>query len=319
MTNVESFRRCSRYQTARPFGPFRPRCLLTLWLTVASVVIVPQGESRADQASAHYHKALALKRAGDTKRAIVELRAALQAREAYAAAHYSIGILYRKQGETQRSIFHLERATALDPKNGQAYYSLALAYFAARRKGDALIAMRTAAELLPKDARVASQLGVLMIRQDPFQAIKFLKRAMRLEPNDPEHQHQLGLAYRKATSRLTGDANETKRRKYLRIAEKHMLAAAVRKPTAGLHFDLGVVYRRLGERKEAIRHYERAIALDNKFAAAYWDVAHIYTMEKRYNEAIGAYETYRKLSGATSGDAKIAQKRIRELKKRKQQ
>ena len=287
-------------------------------LAVLLAVALAPVAAVADKASAHYHQAMAYKRDGKLPEAIRELEAALQERHDYAAARYSIGILYRKRGAYRKAIYHLEEGIKLEPKNGKMHYSLGLAYWALgtkEYKQRALTALQRAAELQPKDPKVLGQVGVLMIRRDPERAIQLLTKVVRMK-RSPNHIHQLGLAYRKATTKMTGAANEKRRAQYLKKAEKYLLWALSLKQTANLHFDLGALYRRMENTTKAIRHYEAAVKAKPDFAAAWWDLGHMYTRGKRPDEAIDAYQNYVRLKG-TSPDAKIARKRIQDLKKRK--
>jgi tetratricopeptide (TPR) repeat protein len=254
----------------------------------------------ADEASTYYHQAMAYKKSGKIEDAIKALKQAIGAREDYAAAHFSIGILYRQRKDNEKAIRHLERATQIDGKNSQAYYSLGLAYHQAGRADDSEKALRTAAKLAPKDDQVQSALGTMLIRKDAKQAIPFLLAAVNAKPADAGYNHSLGLAYRKA--------NDNKK------AEQYLVKSASLKEDATTSFDLGVLYRRMDKKAKAIQHYEDAIRLDPKLAAAYWDVAHLYTQEKREDDAIGAYEKYLELTRGKSKDAEIAKKRIKELK-----
>lgn len=267
---------------------------------LALAILLP-GAALADQASAHYHKALALKRQGKVDQAIGELKKALEQREDYAAAHYSIGVLYRQKNEHSKALFHLEKAVRSEPKNAQAHYSLGLAYFQAGRKGDALLSLKRAAELDPKNHQIQHQVGVLLIRSNPKGAIPYLEAAVKAKPDEPDYLHQLGLAYRRAGN--------------LKRAEGYMLQAAAKKEDAKIEFDLGVLYRRMTKPFKAIERYEKAIRLDPKLAPAYWDVAHMYSQAKRPDDAVKAFESYLRLRG-DGKDADIARKRIKELKRK---
>ena len=175
-------------------------------ITLVVIVVLGVAQSAAaDKASTYYHKAMAHKQAGDRAAAIGALKSALQHRDGYAAAHRSLGILYRQAGDQNKAIFHLERATELEPKAADGHYSLGLAYHRAGHKQKALTALEKAAKLKPNDQRIVAQLGVMLIRVNPERAIPYLKRAVKLEPQSRDNLHQLGLAYRKAAGRLTGD------------------------------------------------------------------------------------------------------------------
>jgi tetratricopeptide (TPR) repeat protein len=271
-------------------------------LLVLGVLLIA-APALGDEAATYYHQAMAYKKSGKIEDAIKALKQAIAAREDYAAAHFSIGILYRQRKDNDKAIQHLERATRIDGKNAQAFYSLGLAYHQAGRADDGEKALRTAAKLAPKDDQIQSALGTLLIRKDPKQAIPYLQAAVNAKPTDAGYNHSLGLAYRKA--------NDNKK------AEQYLLKSASLKEDATTSFDLGVLYRRMEKKEKAVQHYEDAIRLDPKLAAAYWDVAHIYGQLKREDDAIRSYEKYLELTRGKSKDAEIAKKRIKELKAQK--
>jgi tetratricopeptide (TPR) repeat protein len=271
-------------------------------LIVAASAMLLAPAAQADEASTYYHKAMAYKKVGKIEEAIRELKAALTKRESYAAVHFSLGVLYRQQKKNDLAIQHLERATKLEPKAAQNHYSLGLAYNQAGREDDAVKSLTAAAALAPKDDLIQSSLGTLLIRKDPKKALPYLQAAVTAKPNDAGYLHYLGLAYRKANNN--------------KLALQYLMKSAERKEDATTEFDLGVLYRRMGKQQQAVEHYQTAIRLDPKMAAAYWDVAHMYSQLKREDDAIAAYEKYIKLTGGKSKDVEIARKRVKELKRK---
>ncbi|PID38010.1 MAG: hypothetical protein CSA65_04500 [Proteobacteria bacterium] len=289
--------------------------VIAVALALAATMLL--SSARADRASSYYHQALALKKQRKYKAAIAKLRDALRERDDYAAAHRSLGILYRKLKKNNKAIHHLERATKLSSSSGQAFYSLGLAYYAAGYHKKALAALEKAAALSPKNAQLIATLGSLMMRSDPERALAHLKKAITLDSRNANHYHQLGLAYRRAAVRALRQKDKSKYDQHLKHAEKQMLVSLrMKESNAGLHFDLGALYRRLSKRDKAIRHYQRAVALKPTLAAAWWDLGHMLKMAKRYSDAIRALQKYVQLRAGT-GSARIAEKRIQELKAKK--
>ena len=76
----------------------------TLLIGISLLSLFAGGLARADRASTHYHKAMALKRQGKIDEAIAAMRQALEARNDYAAAHRSIGVLYRQRKQYGPSV-----------------------------------------------------------------------------------------------------------------------------------------------------------------------------------------------------------------------
>lgn len=268
----------------------------------------------ADRATSHYHKAIALKRQGKYDAAIQELKAALAGRSDYAAAHRSIGILYRKKGDYTRAVTHLKKAAELEPKSADVHYSLGLALYRAGKKTEAMAALSKAAKLEPKDARLLGQLGIMLIRRNPGRAIYYLEKAVRLKPQSGKYLHQLGVAHRKAAAFAGRAHRESDRKKHLHQAEKYLVRASALEDTAGLHFDMGVLYRSLADPRKAIAHYEKAVKRKPTMAPAWWDLALMYRKLERDADAVKAYRKFIALrSGSKS--AKIAKDRIEALQK----
>ncbi|MFH1129925.1 MAG: tetratricopeptide repeat protein [Pseudomonadota bacterium] len=276
-------------------------------------ILFAVGLAQADVAAVHYHKALALKNQKKTDLAILELKKALANREDYAAAHLSLGILYRQQKEYSKAIFHLEKAADLEPKSAEAHLSLGKAYHYVGRKEEALVSLEKALKLDPNDLHIRYTLGVMFLGKDPTKAIEYLHAVVKAKPTEADFNHQLGLAYRKATNQLTGPKNKDKRTEFLKEAEKYLLKAAAVKEDAGLEFDLGVLFRRTERASLAIEHYENAVRLDPRMAAAFWDLGILYSQAKEYGNAIRCYENYEKLTG---GKDNIAKKRLEELREK---
>lgn len=260
---------------------------------------------------------MAYKQRGQQAKAIAKLKAAIVERDDYAQAHLSLGILYRQLTKTNKAIHHLERAAKLQPSSGQALYSLGIAYNQAGRRKEALAALEKAAAVAPKNAQLVAALGALLRRSDPERALRYLQQATKLKPNEAEHWHQLGVGHRQAAVQALKQKNKALYAQHMKDAEKNLLVSLrMKEGNARLHFDLGVLYRRLGQRNKAIRHYERAVALDPKLASAYWELGHVYKQNKQPEEAVQAFQKYIDLRGGSSS-AGIAKKRIEEIKGKK--
>jgi protein O-GlcNAc transferase len=277
------------------------RAVTAILLTVSLLLALP-GPAEADLAATRYHKAMALKKLGKIDEAIKELRLALADRPNYVAVLHSLGMLLRQKGEFDESIRLLEQAVKLEPKNGQILYSLGIAYHKGKRVDDAIRIMTTAATLSPKDDLIQYQLGAMLVKKEPKKAIPYLEAAVKAKPEEPDYVAHLGLAYRRVDN--------------LKLAEQYLVKAAGLRDNPLVEFDLGVLYRKLKKVELAIEHYEKAIQLDPKMAPAHWDLGHMYTLAKRPDDAVKAFQAYVKLKG-DSADVEVAKQRIKELKGKK--
>ena len=273
------------------------RPLIPLFAFALSILLA--APALAGPASDHYTRGLALKKAGKLDEAIAAMNRALEIRADYAAVHQSIGVCYRKKKDYASAEKHLKQAVKLEPRWANAYYSLGLVLFHLNKKDEAIAAMEKAAELDPKDPLPPEQLGVLYGRKDPKKAVLWLNKACQLKPNDARIRHKLGIAHRRA-----GQFKE---------AEAALLLAASNSMTAGLAFDLGVMFRRKKEHRKAVIYYKKAIKMDPKMADAPWDLGHVYEVLKEKDNAVKAYEAFLKLKSVGS-QADKARERLELLK-----
>ena len=87
----------------------------------------------------HYQAARAALMGGNTDRADLELKLALQDNPLDAASHFLLGCLLEQRGENDQAIVGFQRALALDPTNPEALYNLGTMLL---RRGEAVPASR---------------------------------------------------------------------------------------------------------------------------------------------------------------------------------
>jgi len=109
------------------------RRVLRLCLAVLALLILAAGlepataldqPSKPQPPNTHYQTALADLRGGDTDKAALEVKLALQENPLDAASHFLLGCLLERKGERDQAIVAYQRAVALDPTNPDALYNL---------------------------------------------------------------------------------------------------------------------------------------------------------------------------------------------------
>jgi len=159
-----------------------------------------------------------------------------------------IGFLSQVRGETKTARSAYERAIELDPARLSDYYAL---------------------------------VSVCRIQRDPAAALLYLRRAVRLDPNDPLLYEEMASVYSElGLPRKADDAREEARRTLeaeqlytqavrARIedrksdAEQLLRASAQANPRlAKAWTDLGEVLRESGRRDEALQEFRRALAVE---------------------------------------------------------
>ena len=169
----------------------------------------------------------------------------VDALEAMALQHLEQGRALLDSNDLNGAIAELSQAASANPKLGEASTLLGVAYW---RKGLRDLAERSfenAVRLNKDDAQSLNNLGFLLYEnQDYEKATKYLKRAAKLSPNDPRIWNNLGLA-------------QSERGKFDDAYESFARAQGEFKG----HLNVAARLERRGDTKKAIKHLEKAVAL----------------------------------------------------------
>ncbi len=169
----------------------------------------------------------------------------VDALEAMALQHLERGRALLDGNDLNGAIAELSQAASANPKLSEASTLLGVAYW---RKGLRDLAERSfenAVRLNKDDAQNLNNLGFLLYEnQDYEKATKYLKRAAKLSPNDPRIWNNLGLA-------------QSERGKFDDAYESFARAQGEFKG----HLNVAARLERRGDTKKAIKHLEKAVAL----------------------------------------------------------
>ncbi len=219
-----------------------------------------------------------------------------------------LGSAYLEAGRTDEAIASFERAVELDPQLYEPQRNLAVALAIAGRKEEASEAFRIARQMQPRDisvvrrlepaaswrlaastrrwrcsrrrapgrpnaAPVESQMGLVRLRRGENEAaLEALRKAVSLEPDDPENHNRLALGLSRVRE---GDCG-------LEAIEK----ALELKPDAPHLLDsLGTVRLARGETEEAIAAYRRAVELDQGHAVYRFNLSVALARDGKIREA----------------------------------
>lgn len=198
-------------------------------------------------------------------------------------AHNNLGLLMLDRGDVHNAISSFETAHRLNPEAGEIMVNLAGAYQATGRPSDALRLYERGLPKTAPDASAEHAFGVLLQSAGrTLEASRHLERAVELAPGNVAARLDLATALAKLGQ--WGRVQEESRavldidRDNLR-AKQLLGDALVRNGAAGdaiavlsaaieqsrdnpdLHLSLGNAYAATGRFPEAIRHFERALAL----------------------------------------------------------
>jgi Flp pilus assembly protein TadD len=119
-------------------------------------------QARPDNARAHYNLAETYRREGDLPAAILELRAALAAHEAYPDAHSNLAGALLTKGDLSAAVRHLQRAAALAPEDSRVHVNYATALGLSGRTAAAAHELQIALRLQPDSLDAHRRLAVAL-------------------------------------------------------------------------------------------------------------------------------------------------------------
>jgi len=153
----------------------------------------------------------------DDKNAMEEYRAAIALKPSVPNLHYSLGHLLWKNLQTAESRTEFEKELELNPRHVGTLHDLGDTY---------------------------------LLEHQPEKAVDYIKRALAVDPSDPDLHRDLGTGY-------------TELRDY-RKAESEFKIAVSGDHDGSVHYKLGRVYQALGEKDKANREFSISTAMNRE-------------------------------------------------------
>jgi tetratricopeptide (TPR) repeat protein len=181
-------------------------------------------------------------------------------------------------GNWKNSNVLFEQALQADGNNALAHNNLAVALRKQGRIGDAIAHYDTALRLKPDYPAAHHNLGLALMRVGQHdEAIGHFRQALNLKPD-------FGIAYKSLQTALA-----------VRLAMTQKIAdiqtALQRTPeNHELHYQLGNLYDRTGDRAKAIAHYHMAVKIRPDFSQALNNLAIGYAVNRDYDKALAALQ-----------------------------
>jgi tetratricopeptide (TPR) repeat protein len=265
---------------------------LSIALSAAILVLATPSPARADDAG-DLKAAAAAFQAADYKAVLEAVEKVPADSESAPKARYLAGEARLVLGDAEKAADDFRAVLERKPKALPAQVGLGRALTALGKTDEAQKALDAAVALDPKDASAKRAVGELRIKTGDLDgALKALDEAAKAAPNDPQ------TARAQVEARLRKDQGKEAQA----IAER--LAKALPKHPMG-PFLRALALEKEGKDDEAIKAYEAAIALDDKFLDAHKNLAILchtrnptYQDRVRTEKAMKHYERYFELGGA---------------------
>ena len=204
-------------------------------------------------ALARYNLALVLRRADRLPEALAELERLVKT-DPRSEAHYTMGIIYWHQGDMDRATNALRAAIAAEPKHADALFALGSVLKARRDWTGSTAALQRAVEIRPDPATYYTLSQVRQLAGDDAAARTYLDESERLRTRARlEHEALVwtSVGIQKAAS---GEL--------LAAVDNFRRATAIFEAYAPAHYQLGLVFERLGEHEASRSAFERARQLN---------------------------------------------------------
>jgi tetratricopeptide (TPR) repeat protein len=240
-------------------------------------------------AEAHYQMGLMFDKTGKSEEAKAAFQKAVALKPELGEAHIALGQAYEKDDKPSDAADEYERYLKIVPDNSAVLFYLGGLYYKVKNYVAAENVFLRARALNPKDGNALFWLGMVGEQQkdwrkaaryleeirlqeetplvltrlsyyysaqkDYGRALKYLKKASRLDAQNPMAHYLLGLAYM--------DAGK------LRPAEKSLLHALKLKPDMEeANFHLAILHDQQGKFEEAVREMEKIIKLNPRHTSA---------------------------------------------------
>ncbi|MHC4223569.1 MAG: tetratricopeptide repeat protein, partial [Planctomycetota bacterium] len=213
---------------------------------------------------------------GEHKRAVDNLREAIDLRPGYARAQLNLGLALRR-GEMGEGIVELKKAVDLNPGYALAYHHLGVAYRKKKEHEEAIKNYREACRLDPElDVAHFDLVEALIENEQVDEAVAFCLEVLKKQESAAWAHHNLGFAL-------------VYKKNYPAALACFRRAKQIDPGYARVYQDLGAALWHMGDLQGAIDAYTQAIALEPEEASAYYNRAVMYESKGDLNRAIAEY------------------------------
>jgi tetratricopeptide (TPR) repeat protein len=191
----------------------------------------------------------------------------------HAGAYYNRGVAYGNLGNYQQAIKDYNSAIELNPHHASAYNNRGVAYGNLGNYQQEIKDYNKAIELNPQHAGAYYNRGIAYYNLGNYQQeIKDYNKAIELNPQYAAAYYNRGVAY--------GNLGN-----YQQAIKDYNKAIELNPKDVNAYLFRGFAYIKLGNYQRAIKDYDKAIELNPKDEAAYYNMACLFSLQKKTAEA----------------------------------
>jgi tetratricopeptide (TPR) repeat protein len=246
-------------------------------------------QNKIEEAAKHYYAALQIKpdlpeahnnvgailaKQGRTEEAIQFYQNALRIRPHYALAHFNLAHTLVENGRIEEGIRHYYQAIQIKPEYAEAHNNLGGIYINSGETEKAIKHYIAALQFDPNMVEAYNNLGIALMREGKIEAaIKQFQQALQLKPGFimAENNLRRALAIQREIETEISQLKE-----FLKNNPDNV----------ELHFQLGNLYFRKGDQRQAKQQYKKALQLNKKFVPALNNLALVTAANQEYYKAL---------------------------------
>jgi len=235
----------------------------------------------------HFRLAVALRRTRKFDAAGAEMDRVAAVDKDYPGLSLERGVLFEESGDVEKAIEQFKSALAKAPDDPDLQLRVGSAYVAIDRPDDALPMLRKVLQKRPTSAEAHHYIGralMLKSRGDQVEALRYLKRAVDLDPNRAEFHVYLAWA-----------ANDSQPAQLELARDEIDKALALDKQNAEAYWQKGVLEHMEGAIDDAIHDERRALALRPSRYESHATLAEC--LEDKNDDAAAAAEWVKAIAG----------------------
>ena len=211
------------------------------------------------------------------KKSAYAMTSADKKKRSKALAHYTMGIIYDNEGKTGLAIREYKKTLKYNPNSTIARLRLGAAYLISGKDKKAVKELEFIKKVDPRNSQARFLLALIHASGGNFVAAqKEYEKVIEYNPDDLRALSSLADLF------VVQEKMEKAAFVYKKLLEK--------KENPIIHFNLGIIYNRLGTRVKALREIEMAIALRPEYLEAH--IVRGVLLEERgaYEKAIESYK-----------------------------
>ncbi len=264
----------------------RKYLIITIILSFLFITLgTAQDDPKVDAQKA-YNEGLGLLKRNQTTQAIQKFQEAVSHDPGLAIAYYAMGIAYKNNRDLVKAEEVFKKAIEKDDKYSAAYNALGLLYSSQQKYDYAVNTFKAALGINPNDAKANFGLGYVYLNQKDYRnAIPYFKKAVEIEEDYSKAWENLGICqheireFESAVASFANALQHEKRRTeksdiFLRMGNSlskmsrdidaiQAYSDAIESTSqsyikGAANFGLGEIYKKNGEKQQAIAHFEEA-------------------------------------------------------------